>query len=292
MRPLREIAATRMLPVLLAITTLVAAQGTSGDESERISNEFVMLASVSASERSFANLIAVRMAAIGNALGPILEDACTEIYIEFAKPTDASYPRTGWAEYDPVRHVLTFRRHVVGSLGYGTAPWADSYWPYYQNENLAVLAPAIGIVDDALWLAHLQEAAHRKGISWPHPGCSSLDMAKRLGCEMLVAGAEESLRPTRAPRIFNANRMDMLWPESLRELRSQAWRRSDTAYRDVQKLGGLLLVRSLVAEFGVPRVLRYVAQTPFLIEDDNVRVSALHYQGQARQALAADAINR
>ncbi len=52
-----------------------------------------------------------------------------------------------------------------------------------------------------------------------------------------------------------------------------------------------MLVRPLIAEFGVPRVLQYIAQTPFYIQDDNVRASAAHYQEQARLALTANAIN-
>jgi hypothetical protein len=59
----------------------------------------------------------------------------------------------------------------------------------------------------------------------------------------------------------------------------------------VQRLGGVLLVRPLVEQFGVPRVLRYIAQNPFHIENDNVRTSALQYQERARQALGASAIN-
>jgi hypothetical protein len=33
-------------------------------------------------------------------------------------------------------------------------------------------------------------------------------------------------------------------------------------------------------------VFAYVAQTPFRIEEDNVRTSAMRYQEQAREALA------
>jgi hypothetical protein len=91
--------------------------------------------------------------------------------------------------------------------------------------------------------------------------------------------------------MFNTNRVDMFWPESLRELRARGWQQSDGTYRDTQQIGGAMLVRPLIAEFGVPRVLQYIAQTPFYIEDDNVRASALRYQEQARVALAASAIN-
>lgn len=279
----------RILPALLLTTALIAAHAGpcfAGDEPWIISDRFTIAASATPSERRFASLVSVRAEAIDYALGTILEGACTHINIEFARPSDASYPQTYFAAYDPARHALTFRRGLLDWLEYDVTQWARSYWPYYRSGDLRELIPAIEVIDDALWMAHLREAAHRKGGRWPHPECSSLDEAKRLGCEMLVAGAQASVHP---PPIFNANRVDMLWPESLRELRG---RRSDTGYRDVQRLGGLLLVRSLVAEFGLPRTLGYIAQTPFHIEGDNVRVSALHYQEQARQALTTDAINR
>jgi len=281
----------RILPSLLLATMLVAVQVgpcRADDEPRIISDRFTISASASVSERRFSTLVAARAEAIDYALGAILEGAGAYIHIEFARASDASYLLTYPAAYDPVRHALTFRRALLDSLNYNVTPWAKAYWPYYRTEGLRELIPAIEVIDNALWMAHLQEAAHRKGISWPHPECSSLDAAKRLGCEMLVAGAEASLHP---PPMFNSNRLDMLWPESLRELRGRSWRRSDTAYRDVQRLGGLLLLRSLVAEFGLPRALQYIAQTPFHIEGDNVRVSALHYQEQARLALTVSAIN-
>jgi hypothetical protein len=281
----------RILPALLLISTLIAADAGPcwADEAPRLgSNRFVMSASATSNQRRFAQLISVRAEAIDHALGRILEGACSEIYIEFARPSDASYPRNDAVAYDAHRHTLTFRHSLLNSLDYEVTSWAKSYWPYYQSETASALLPAIEIIDDALWMTHLQEAAHRKGTRWPHPGCSSLDIAKRLGCEMLVAGVHASRR---MPTMFNTNRVDILWPENLRELRSRAWRHGDTEYRDVQRLGGLLLMRSLVAQFGVSRVLQYVAQTPFDIQGENVRASALHYQEQARQALSADAIN-
>jgi hypothetical protein len=144
--------------------------------------------------------------------------------------------------------------------------------------------PPIGAIDEALWTTHLQEAAHQQGMSWPHAECTSFDLAQRLGCQMLVAGIGASLKPPQ-PQIFNMNRIDLLWPEQLRDAHN------DDAYRDVRRLGGLLLVWPLVASFGVPRVFRYLAQHPFHIENGNVHASALHYQEQAQRTLQSSAIN-
>jgi hypothetical protein len=243
--------------------------------------------SASRLERRFSEVVMMRVTAIDQALGPILEGADDKIIIELAYSGDASYPRNGPAAYDPGRHTLTFRRNVVGMLGNGVRSWAKAYWPYYKNEDIRALLPAIELIDNALWMTHLQEAANRKGLSWPHEDCGSLDIQKRLGCEMLTYGAEASRRQVQP--FFNTNRVDMIWPESLQELRVR--RQDDTVYRDVQTLGGSMLVRPLIAEFGVPRVLQYIAQTPFQIQDDNVRASAQRYQEQARRALTANAIN-
>jgi hypothetical protein len=46
------------------------------------------------------------------------------------------------------------------------------------------------------------------------------------------------------------------------------------------------LLEPLVREFGAPRVFAYAARTPFRIENNNVRLSALRYQDGAREAIA------
>jgi hypothetical protein len=275
----------------LIATLLLAAVGTSFAQTPRETSteKFMIQPRAPAVERRFLEVVSLREAAISYALGPILEDACTKITLEFVLSNDDSYPQLGPATYDPARHTLTFRRHLLGWIGHGTQSWARQYWPYYKNEDIRTLLPAIEVIDDALWMTHLREAAHRKGLSWPHQECSSLDIQKRLGCEMLVSGVVASRLPVQP--MFNTNRVDMFWPESLRELRTRGWQQADSTYRDTQQIGGAMLVRPLIAEFGVPRVLQYIAQTPFHIEDDNVRVSAAHYQEQARLALTANAIN-
>jgi hypothetical protein len=85
--------------------------------------------------------------------------------------------------------------------------------------------------------------------------------------------------------MFNENRIDRVWPEDFAGFVERNWRRGESEYRDVQRYGGLLLVRPLIGEFGVPRALAYLAQTPFRIEDNNLRVSAQRYQDRARDAL-------
>lgn len=282
----------RALPALvfICVFAILAVRSCSiAGAAEAGSERIIAPAPSSAREREFSELVTVRVQAIEHALGPLLEGACAQIYIEFAKSSQPSYPKDGPAEYDVQRHVLTFRRTVIESIDYDVSYWASSYWPYYQRADLRALMPMVEIIDDALWVTHLQEAAHRNGMSWPHAECSSLDVAERLGCEMLRAGVRAAVRSPQ-PRMFNANRVDILWPDDLTELRSHAWRQ-DIVYRDVQQLGGMLLVRPLVAQFGAPRALGYIAQTPFHIEDNNVRTSALQYQERARQMLAASAIN-
>lgn len=273
----------------LIITLLVVVTGASFAQSARQkgTDRLGITTSASKAERRLFAVVVMRATAIDQALGPILDGADDKITIDVAYSGDADYPRNGPAAYDPARHTLTFRRNVTGMVGRGVRSWAKAYWPYYKNEEIRALLPVIELVDDALWMTHLQEAANRKGLSWPHQDCSSLDIQKRLGCEMLTYGAEASRRQVQP--FFNANRVDMIWPDSLQELRGRSV--EDTDYRDVQQLGGSMLVRPLIAEFGVPRVLQYIAQTPFHIQDDNVRASAQRYQEQARQALTANAIN-
>lgn len=274
----------------LIVTLLVVAAGTSFAENAgpHGADRLEVSSSASKLERRFAEVVVMRATAIDQALGPILEGVGDRITIELAYSGDDSYPRDGPAIYDPERRTLTFRRSLVNSVGRGTRSWAKAYWPYYKNAEIRALLPAIEVIDDALWMTHLQEAAYRKGLSWPHPECSSLDIQKRLGCEMLTFGVEASRRQVQP--FFNTNRIDMIWPDELGDLRVRG--QEDTDYRDVQQLGGSMLVHPLIAEFGVPRVLQYIAQTPFHIQDDNVRASAQRYQEQARVALAASAINR
>lgn len=282
----------RSLPAVIFMCVLVVLTARScaaKAEAELSAEGFIAPDPATFRERRFVELVLVRAQAIANAMGPLLENACADVRIEIAKPSSPSYPKNAAASYDPQRHVLTFRRTLIEALDYDVTYWAKAYWPYYQKPDLRAVMPMVEVIDEALWMTHLQEAAHQSGVTWPHAGCSSLSVADRLGCEMLLTAARASVRSPQG-QMFNANRVDLLWPEDLHEMRARAWRQ-DAVYRDVQRLGGLLLIRPLIAQFGAPRVLRYVAQTPFHIEGDNVRASAVMYQEQARRALEASAIN-
>jgi hypothetical protein len=101
---------------------------------------------------------------------------------------------------------------------------------------------------------------------------------------MLVKGIAENVKALRGP-LFNVNRVDQIWPEDFAVFRKRVWR-TDQEYQDVQRYGGIMLIKPLIEEFGVPRTLAYVAQTPFRVEEDNnLREAALHYQERARESL-------
>jgi hypothetical protein len=236
-------------------------------------------------EQRFATLVCARTTAIETAFGTLFEGRELDIHLKFPASDDPGYPRTSMSSYDPAEHTLYFRRAVLGMTVEGWHHWILVYWPYYRSELAREEYPVIGVVDDALWNAHLRHAAHERGLTWPHEDCGMLDIGRRLGCEMLVSATAELLHSLPGP-LFNTNRVDRLWPEDLQEFERRAWIRRGREYREVRRLGGLLLIEPLVREFGASRVFAYVARTPFRIEDDNVRRSALRYQDQARSALA------
>ena len=237
------------------------------------------------SEQRLAKLVCIRARAIETALGPLFDDRELGIRVKLAAADDPLYPQTSMSSYDPVRSTLVFRRSVRMLEPEAWYRFAVSYWPYYRDDVARVESPLIGIVDEALWNAHLRQAAHERSLSWPNEDCGALDIARRLGCQMLVTATVELSQSLAAP-LINANRLDMLWPENLKDFERRAWTRGGREYHEVRRLGGLLLLEPLVREFGAPRVFAYVARTPFRIENNNVRLSALHYQDSARSALA------
>jgi hypothetical protein len=236
-------------------------------------------------EQRFTRLVCVRTRAIETAFGALFDGRDLDIQVEFAASDEAQYPTSSMSSYDPQRHTIYFRRVVLSAPIDGWYQWALAYWPYYRNQVMRAEFPVVGVIDEALWNAHLREAAHERGLSWPHEDCGAVAIARRLGCEMLVTATEELSRAV-APPLFNANRIDRLWPENLQQFERRAWTHGGREYREVRRLGGMLLVEPLIREFGAPRVFAYVARTPFRIENDNVRASALRYQEQARSALA------
>jgi hypothetical protein len=236
-------------------------------------------------EQRFTQLVCIRARAIQTAIGPLFDGRDLDIRIEFVDTADPLYPQTSMSSYDPAAHTLYFRRKV---LLLAPEAWYDNavaYWPYYRYVSRASY-PLIGIVDESLWNAHLSQAAHEHGLTWPNADCNELDIAHRLGCEMLVSATVELSQSPATPMV-NANRVDLLWPEDLKDFERRAWTRGGREYREVRRLGGLLLLEPLVREFGAPRVFAYAARTPFRIENNNVRLSALRYQDGARAAITS-----
>jgi hypothetical protein len=236
-------------------------------------------------EQRLAKLVCIRATAIETALGALFDGHESAIHVEFVGAGDSRYPRASMSAYDPARQTIYFRRTVLHLPADGSFEWALAYWPYYSSEVAREEYSVVGIIDEALWNTHLRRAAHERGLNWPHEDCGVVDIARRLGCEMLVSAIAELSHSPAAP-LFNTNRIDRLWPEDLREFERRAWTHEGREYREVRRLGGLLLVEPLVREFGAPRVFAYLARTPFRIENDNVRLSALRYQEVARSALA------
>ena len=236
-------------------------------------------------EKNFAALVSYRTEAIDYAFGNVFGAMPAQINIKFVKSDDPEYDSlNGGIVYDRDRQTLLFPRRVLMSKMPNPLRWAAYYWPVYENEHQREEFSVIELVDNALWSAFLQEAAKAHGLSWPHKECASVEVGKRLPCEMLAGGIAQHLKEKRQ-RIFNSNRIDRVWPEDFASFQKRVWR-DDLEYTEVMRYGGMLLIRPLFTEFGVPRTLTYIAQTPFRVEDGNLRASAIKYQEQARNALA------
>lgn len=238
-------------------------------------------------EDRLGELVAYRAEAIERAFGNLVGVMPAKIDIKFVGPGDAEYSRySKRVAYDVAQETLIIPRHLASARVPKPLRASAYYWPFYENSLYRQTFPVIPAVDNALWGAYLQEAAKTRGLTWPHASCRSSDITERLACEMLVGGIAEHLTAIKRP-LFNSNRLDRIWPEDFAAFRERVWRRDDGWYRDVQRYGGLLLIEPLIDEFGVPLTLFYVAQTPFEIENDNLRASALEYQRKAREWLEA-----
>lgn len=237
-------------------------------------------------QEQIAALVSYRTEAIESAFGDLSGTLPEELQIKFVKAKDPEYALlAGGIAYDRERQTLLFARAVLGAKIPNPLRWTIYYWPFYQVQQYRQEFPIIEAVDNVLWSAYLQEAAKARGLTWPHQGCASVDVSKRLPCEMLINGIAEYVKARRHP-IFNENRLDRIWPEDFSDFRKRVWRYGDPEYQDVQRYGGILLIRPLISEFGVPRALAYIAQTPFHIEEDNLHISALRYQDRARNTLS------
>jgi hypothetical protein len=229
-------------------------------------------------------LIAYRAAAIEYAFGDpfSLPD---NIAVEFFSSADPRYRQLqGRVAYDAHRHVLLVSRLLRTTPFPAPLRAAQAYWPFYQDGSYNDQFKVIGAIDNALWTAHLQEAAQAHGMSWPHAACTSVDIGRRLPCEMVLAGIVEHVTSSRLP-IFNENQLGTIWPEDFARFRTRVWL-GDTEYESVKRYGGILLMRPLIAQFGVMPVMAYAAQTPFEVRESSLRQAALRYQQQAREALA------
>ena len=235
-------------------------------------------------KKQFRELVSYRAQAIDTAFGDLFGALPAEIQIKFVTAKDAEYVLFGGREgYDLKRRTLIFPRRVLGAKTPNPLRWAAYYWPFYQNEQYRLQFPVVEVIDNVLWNAFLQEAATARGMQWPPKDCGAVDVGRRLPCEMLVKGIAENVKALRGP-LFNVNRVDQIWPEDYADFRKRVWR-TDQEYLDVQRYGGIMLVKPLIEEFGVPRTLAYVAQTPFRVDDNNMREAAEQYQERARESL-------
>lgn len=238
-------------------------------------------------QKQVTELIAYRTQAIQYAFGE-LPALPPKIDVKFVSQDDPDYQRFGGRlAYQRAQQRLIVPRRYAALRIPNPLRWAGNYWPFYQGELYLKEYPLIGAIDNALWTAYMEEAAQRGGVAWPHEGCSAVDVASRLPCEMLLEGVAEVLTMPRPP-LFNENRLDRIWPDDFASFQRRVTR-SQTEYRDVQRYGGILLVRPLVGEFGVPRALAYIARTPFRVESNSLRIAALNYQRRARETLSSDA---
>jgi hypothetical protein len=263
------------VPRLLALMILAVAATPASAQSDSFHRP-------GSAQSLFKELVRARSRAIEAAFPGFLaiSDLNLAIVPGTACPTRATY----LACYDAAQNTLTFTREVLSGADSRLLQGAEDYWVFYEHPMLRDEFPIIGIIDGALWNAFMSEIAQKYEISWPHEDCGSIQLSKRLGCEMLVSGVESSLR-FRHSRIYNANRLDRLWPDNISSLEHSARPSHNREYAQVRDLGGTELLQPLIKEFGAARVFAYVAQTPFSIEENNVRASALRYQELARSAL-------
>lgn len=237
---------------------------------------------------NLGELVTYRTLAMERAFGEFMPVLPDKIQIKFVGPNDAEYRRYArQVAYDLDQETMIIPRHLLSTRMPKPLRASSSYWPFYQNELYRDTFPVILAVDNALWGAYLQEAAQERGLTWPHTSCGSVQLAERLPCEMLVEGVAAHLTAGRAP-MFNVNRLDRIWPQDFAAFSERVWRKDDSRYIEVQRYGGWMLLKPLFDEFGVPRALFYIAQTPFQLSGNDMNAAALEYQERARESLEAD----
>jgi len=273
--------AARLKSWFACALTLLPAFGQACDLNER-----------KACEQRILALVAYRSEAIDYAFGDLSAALPDQVRIRFVGSKDPQHPLpTGTIAYDREQRTLFMSRSIADAKLPNPLRAAAGYWPFYEQQEARATFPVVEKIDDALWDAYLQEAATARGVTWDAQDCRSAYVEQRLPCEMVTSAIALVVKTRRLP-IFNENRIDRIWPDDFTSFVRRNWHRGEPEYRDVQRYGGLLLVRPLIGEFGVPRVLAYLAQTPFQIEDNNLRVSAQTYQARARDALRVQSVDR
>lgn len=236
-------------------------------------------------EEDLAALVNYRSQAIETTFGAYATPMPDEVRIEFANSKDPRFHEgLTPVALDIQQGTMAFTRGASSSRLPSPLNWAKSYWPYYNNPLYTNTFPIIASIDSAIWTAYLREAARQRGLAWPHLQCGSIDLGKRLPCEMMVDGVIGFVTSSRDV-LFNENRIDQIWPRDFGEFRRRLWRRSDREYTEVRQLGGILLLRPLVSEFGLQRTLVYIAQHPFDLQNEDLHASAVAYQEGARAQL-------
>lgn len=233
-------------------------------------------------------LLSLRVDAMQTAFGDMSIAMPTDLDVRFVSSRDPDYRWVrGSIYYDADRQTLLLPRAIARAKTPAPLRHAAYYWPFYLNAELRKAFPVVEHIDNAIWSTFLLGAARMSGQSWPHSNCHAADINKRLPCRMLLAAAARLVKTQTEP-FYNENRLDRIWPDDIASFEHKNYRADDSAYADVVRLGGFPLLRPLVAEFGLPRVLAYIAQNPLVVEDNSLRTSALRYQDRARSALSAD----
>jgi hypothetical protein len=236
-------------------------------------------------EEDLATLVNYRSQAIETTFGAYAAPMPDEVHIEFVSNKDERFH----AGLTPValdiqQRTMAFTRGASSAKLPNPLTWAKSYWPYYNNALYTNAFPIIASIDSAIWTAYLREAARQRGLAWPHPQCGSIDLGKRLPCEMMIEGILGFVTSSRDV-LFNENRIDQIWPHDFSDFRHRLWRHEDREYVEVRQLGGFLLLRPLIDEFGFQQTLVYIAQHPFDLRNEDLHASAVAYQERARETL-------
>lgn len=248
------------------------------------------VSSASQCQKKFLALLSLRFDAVQTAFGDMSMALPADLQVRFVSSSDPDYR---WARgsifYDAERQLLLIPRSITRAKTPAPLRLAAYYWPFYLNSELREAFPVVEDIDNAIWGAFLHGAARTNGQSWPHSNCHAADINKRLPCRMLLTAAARLVKTDREP-FFNENRLDRIWPDDIASFERRNYGVEHAAYADVVRFGGFPLLRPLIAEFGLPRVLAHVAQHPLVVDDNSLRTSALRYRDLARSSLAASGL--